>query len=93
MFYYNDKLMGDIDLPIGVDLGEVGSPGPPASTYPVEESERIGVDTDNAADPESMDQGDEQSDTVMWGTPDDLARDDVYPPPLKTDEDEAQRLV
>ncbi len=52
----------------------------PAPTYPVSEEERIGVMTDEGTDPVTTDQGDEQNDAVIWGTPDAPGADHEFPP-------------
>lgn len=58
------------DVEIGVDTGEVGYP----ETIPPTE-ELTGVDTDEGTDPVETDQGDEENEAIIYGTPDDVSSD------------------
>ena len=80
----SDDIINDI-APAGTDL-EDPRLTEVAPTYPVSEEDRIGVSTDEGENPTSMDQGDEQNDAVIWGTPDDTGEKGAYPPPIDEDE-------
>jgi hypothetical protein len=52
----------------------------PAAVYPVSDEDRIGVSTDEGTNPVVTDQGDEQTDAVIWGTPDAPGAANAFPP-------------
>lgn len=61
------------NIGIGTDTGEFGLTEEAAAVYPAPESRRFGVRTDKTTSPTETDQGDEQYEGVLYGTPDDLS--------------------
>ncbi len=59
---------------IGADTGEIGFSEEAGATYPAPENKRFGVSANRATDPIETDQGDEECEERLFGTPDDLAK-------------------
>lgn len=70
-FLNNGRVSGGVD--IGTDTEEVGLTEQAEAVYPAGEKRHFGVRTDKGTNPVETDQGDEQYEGKLWGTPDDLA--------------------
>ncbi len=70
-FLSNDKASGGVE--IGIDTEEAGLTERAGAIYPAAPGRHFGVDTSRGTDPAETDQGDEEYEGKLWGTPDDLA--------------------
>lgn len=64
----------ETQIEVGVDIGEIGLTDESAATYPAPDYKRIGVSTTHGTPPIETDQGDEEYEGRLYGSPDDLSQ-------------------